>query len=153
MAAHCTVCNHQSLSVINAALNAKQSHRRVAASFGLGKDAINRHVMNQHPGVTIEGVEPNPEVTGETPREKLTSLINIMEAQVRSGNARVDTMRELRIAYGELDKLSGGEGPSMVTLREVDGLIDFLKEAFVALEPYPEARMALVPVLEKHSVG
>ncbi|HVA86107.1 MAG TPA: hypothetical protein VNF73_07310 [Candidatus Saccharimonadales bacterium] len=146
------------VGLINGAINLHRSDSQVAAAFGLSRQVIVNHRRTLHPGVNKEeATRGTPHIpVGEvfipadgTPREKLQAVIDKLESQGRGGTLRVDVARELRIAYSDLDKMSGGLPPAIVRPQDVQGLPALLAAMQVALEPFPEARLALVKVLEE----
>jgi len=154
--ATCTVCNHANATAINAALASGQmSQRRIADQFGLKHDAVRRHVINRHPGVIVASDTPAlpPLEEGASPREKLERLIAQLEAQMTGGNARVDVSRELRLAYGDLEKMSGGASPIPTSYRDLEGWAEYEAAVFAALEPFPEAQAALAAALKALDPG
>lgn len=150
----CTVCNHPQASSLNAALAGGRSARRVAADFGLGKDAVLRHVTNQHPGAPQKNQPrvpaPTLQISEGLPRERLEALLRQLEAQAAAGPVSPLLAQQLRQGYKDLDAMQGPPPPTEVTMRDVAGLQELLSDLFLALEPYPEARKAMSAVLERH---
>lgn len=148
LGATCTVCNHRDVKLINAAINNKQATRRIAASFGVGKDAVSRHTRGRHDGVIWD--EPGVETRDDaTPRENLEAVIELLKKKLTNGTIRTDEIRELRISLQELDKLQGGDKPEVTTVRDLDGYAELEAAMFAALEPFPEARQALAAALRE----
>lgn len=150
---HCSICNDPRAAAINAAINGGVSDRRVQADFGLSsRSKVMNHRKAQHPGVEPPDAPPAPEfrpVEG-TARDKLQNLIDHMEAQAATaeGGRRVDVMRELRIAYEKLYGMTSGGEAEAVSWRDVEGLPELIEAWAAALEPFPEARLTMLKVLE-----
>lgn len=152
----CPICNHDQAANINAGINGGQSQRSIAKLWQLNIRTIKKHVNDRHAGVTTlaagkpteeptESVEATPE---PTPEGRLKGLILRLEAdmQAQSGPVRPELARELRMAYTELAKISHAT-PDAVKITDVEGLPELLKDLFLALEPFPEARTAMADVL------
>lgn len=148
---HCAVCNDGRAATINAAINSGMSDRRVAADFGLTRSKVLNHRRSGHDGVEPPDVAlPAFRSVEGRPRDKLQNLIDHSEAQLATaaGSHRIDLVRELRIAYNDLEKMSGGAGPDSVAWRDVEGLPELLARLTAALEAYPEARLAMLAAMD-----
>lgn len=155
----CSVCSDPRREQIDAELRAGRSKLGIVRRYNVGRGAINGHTLNGHvrPGPEEPtDIEETLELAADdaTPRERLETLIKGLEQQVKAAGKtpRTDLIRELRLAYGDLAKLEPPREAQTVDVTEVPELVEFFSEVFVALEPFPEARQALRPVLEKHGV-
>lgn len=144
--AGCTVCEHPDAAIINQAINAgRESNRKVATRFGVSKDAVNRHVFRRHRGLdprvgSKRGVRPDE---GATEIDRL-KLIREQLEQDMAERARPETSRELRQVNERISVLEGTDRPKSVTVADVQGFPEQLARWFQALEPFPEARQAMM---------
>lgn len=142
----CRVCRSPDSALINLALAEGKSVRAIAKVFGLGKDSVARHAAAQHPGVVIEKKDRPPRPpTGESELEQLQVLREQLMEQMDE-RPRSDTARELRQVHQRIAEISGADRPKSVTVVDVQGLPELISSWFVALEPFPEARAALLAV-------
>ena len=142
----CHVCRHPDVALINEALAKGLSGRKVALQFGLGKDSILRHVAARHPGVP--GLERGSRPPREHDGSELSSL-EVMREQLESemeDRVRSDTARELRQVHQRIAELTGNDRPKSVGVVDVEGLTEQVAAWFKALEPFPEAREAMLAV-------
>lgn len=155
----CTVCAHPSQTVIDQDLQRGMTAGQVARTYTLSVSAVQRHVAGGHvstPGAPSEGNQ-NGEVIvippDASPRERLQVLITALEQRITTGRARTDDFRELRIAYKDLDQLSGGAAPTVVTIDQIVGWREFLKDFWETMKTHPEARRAFAELARRHQIG
>lgn len=157
MARTCSVCTHEQVEAINLSLlSGSMSIRRIAEKFGLSVGAVHRH--KQHMQAQMIQAEPVDVTDTSNIMRQIQELNQRADMLYRSAvqaNDRMNTvralkeLRELLILYarltGELNTQQNvihqhlHVSPEWASLRSV-----MLK----ALQPYPEARAALVAALE-----
>ncbi len=151
--AKCPICHHDQVANINAGIAGGQSQRSISRLYGMTTKSVRKHIQEEHRGVqkvVDETAEKSSAPTPDpTPEGRLKSLILRLEAdmQMQSGPLRPELARELRMAYTELSKISQAT-PDAVKVEDVEGLPELLKDLFLALEPFPEARAAMADVLK-----
>lgn len=155
----CTVCAHPSRLQIDQDLARGLQPAAAARQWTLSQAAIRRHVGSRHVELPAPpaGANENGEVIDippdGTPRERLQVLIRALEERVTSGRARTDDFRELRIAYKDLDQMSGGAAPTEVSIDQVAGWREFLADFWKTMRKYPEAGRAFAELAKKHRLG
>jgi hypothetical protein len=141
----CLVCEHQDSALINQALGSGLlSNRKVALKFGVPKDSVNRHVYKRHPGAPQAGG-----ARGALPDEGSSQLdrLKLIRQQLEEDMAerpRAETSRELRQVNQRIGEIEGTDRPRSVTVADVEGLSEQVAAWFRALEPFPEARDAMM---------
>lgn len=158
--AMCAVCNHPQVAEINARVAAGVlSGARIGAAFGLPKDAVSRHVYRRHAGVVVgkngrwkqanaAGTTNNTPDPNATEEDKLIVLRGQLEADM-AARPRSDTARELRQVNQRIAELRGEARPKQVSVADVEGLPEQVARWFEALEPFPEAREAMLAATDK----
>jgi hypothetical protein len=147
--ARCSVCNHKDVTLINDTLK-RVSQRRTSIMFGLGHDAVRRHVTNQHAGIVVAAQEAaGVTVPGEgaSARENLDAVVALLKKKLANATIRVDEIREFRLTLDAIDKMAGGPVPEVTRVQDIEGYAEYEADMMEALEPFPEARMALARVL------
>lgn len=146
----CQVCAHPRVAEIHAkrASQPPVPLRRLEAEYGVTKSAIHIHYQEAHPGTPNaaragKGSTPAAGWDGLTTLERLERVRDALQARIDTGGYRTDEARELRMVLGEIAKLQGEDRPQVVTVHDVEGLPELLTEMARALEPFPEARLAL----------
>lgn len=142
----CLVCEDPRAGQVNAELRrAVLSNRKVALKFGIPKDSVNRHVFKRHPGAP----EPGGHRQGELPDEDDTTLdrLRLIRRQLEEDmavRARPETSRELRQVNQQIAEIEGTDRPKELGIADVAGLPEQVARWFRALEPFPEAREAMM---------
>lgn len=142
------------------------SGARIGGIFGLPSDAVSRHVYRRHPGVVVrEGgrwkqMNATPVTRADkkksngastdaaTEVEKLVVLRKQLEDDMKM-RPRSDTARELRQVNQRIAEIRGEARPKQVTVADVEGLAEQVARWFEALEPFPDARDAMLAVTDK----
>ena len=157
MPRQCTVCAHpESLSINEALILEGRSNRAISDQYGLSRDAVRRH--KQHiPQLLLNARDLSEEYEAETILQKIEDL-------------QRETLEQLKAAKEEADN-DGDRGVVLAAIREqrsnlelvakVSQLIDERPQVNVliapqvqaaivaALQPYPEARLAVVEALDE----
>ena len=142
MARHCTVCAHSSVSSINVLLVERRSARAVARDFGLSYDAVIRHA--RHHLLRQTALDSNA-ADGEDPLAELVA--SLRSAALRGGDP--SAAREYRLALAA----QAAQGHTAPPRRFVDEpeWIHLRTLILVALEPYPEPRLAVAEAIREAS--
>lgn len=137
MSIRCTVCQDPRVQTLDSLLAQGRSGRSLAAEFGLSPDAVKRHAK-AHAAPRDSGRRAP---SGADP---LSELVDALRSRALDGN-NSGTVREYRLALAALTERSA-ERPAYNVLADPEWLRlrDLLLEA---LEPYPEARLAVADAL------
>lgn len=149
----CAVCEHPQAGQINADIVAAVlSNRKIATKWGIGKDSVNRHVFKQHPGVPAHGTRSTTPTDDASTLDRL-KLIRTQLEQDMAARARPETSRELRQVNQQIAELEGSDRPKELGISDVAGLPEQIKRWFDALEPFPEAREAMLAATDPSLLG
>jgi len=150
----CAVCYSENAAQLNTNLNAGAGFQATGKLFKINRKAIAKHVRDGHPGIDGRPRPTDPAALppepSATPESRLRGLIERLETDMTdsTGPVRPELARELRMAYTELAKISSAT-PDAVKINDVEGLPELLKDLFLALEPFPDARAAMADVLRE----
>ena len=165
MSRSCTICPHTDRAAIDAAVVEGQSFRAISRQHGVSKDAVARH--RAHIAPAIIAIQQTREAAGaETLLDRVEALIRRAESflaaaevtgQVAQGLAAI---REIRALLELLGKASGelkpeggvnvNVGVNLLATPEVAELCSVL---MLALQPFPDARIAAAKALDVLEVG
>ncbi len=150
----CTVCRHPQRVAIDQSLVAGGSLRDIAGQYGLSKSAVERHQAEHLPATLVRGEEARQEahaldVVTQLKTINAVSMHILKEARdAHNGDLalkavdRIQKQIELQAKLlGELD-----ERP-VVNLLVSPEWLALRQQVVAALEPYPEARVAVAAVL------
>ena len=156
----CKVCNHPNRKEIDQALLNGASVRDVGSMYGLDKSAVSRHQANGHiisalvKGHTAQEVARADSILGEVVSLKERGLILLDQAE-GDGDIRTAAicLREVRSVLELLAKVTGEISKTTQTVNNTTVFnapvfIEFQTVIMKALEPYPEARIAVAQALE-----
>lgn len=155
----CQVCLHRDLAVLEERLHSGEPHARVARTFGVSRWSVDRHVREHLPPAP-KAVEPV--ITGHVVElEDLDGrlvrleavLTNAMDQAVRSGKTAnlVAAGREVRQTLMDLARLRGqlaDARPVVVNVWAMPEVRELATRLLVALQPWPEARLAAAEALQ-----
>jgi len=157
MGRQCTVCAHKDLEEINRLLLCSDSYRDIARQFGLSKDALARHKESHIPKELLKSNDIQEIAKADVLlvqlgeiREKTLSLLDKAEqaADTRVYGAPVAYLREVREQIKLLAELEGRlASQPQITIINNPAWIELRTVIIQALEPYPEARAAVVDAL------
>jgi hypothetical protein len=170
----CSVCSSaRAREVDDLIRSGRRSLRSIALAFELGEKAVQRHVNGGHVAPRSPGrartshatrndaervsasLPPSDAATGDpasTLRAQLADL-DTMATEAMSVSARLQVMEERRRTLEALAKIEPLAPAQVVRIEDVDGLVEFLRDTMEALEPYIDARLAMVAVLDRHRVN
>lgn len=165
----CSICNHPRKTEIEGAALAPEpeSRRAIARRFGVGKDALQRHLtacISRHIATASAETRHALSVTeGETLLARLEGLVSATEGlfaeaessgEIRTALAAIESLRRTLELVARLSGELGGGGPSsaMQFVTSPEWLL--IENAIShALELYPEARSAVRRELEAAVAG
>ena len=160
MARVCTVCTHPEREAIEGALVADTPSRAVADRFGLSKDAALRHKSDHLPATLVKSREAAEvahadNLLGQV-RELQARALSILDTAEATGDLRT-ALGAIREARGNLELLAKllGELKEGTTLNMVVApeWLQIRAVILTALDPYPDARLAVASALEAHAGG
>jgi hypothetical protein len=155
----CSICTHPDLTTINRELSNGTSLRNIARQYGVSKDALSRH--KKHVSVTLrditQAVQNSPEPRqSATLQDQLLTLITkahtLTEAAEAAGDLRtaLQGVREVRGCLDLLGKVVGDLPTGTMIGICVSPEWTAIRTAILhALEPYPQARQAVVEALDQ----
>ena len=159
MGRQCTVCAHADLEEINKLLLCSDSYRAIARQFGLSKDALARHKESHIPKELLKSNDIQEIAKADAllaqlgeVREKTLSLLDKAEkaADTRVYGAPVAYLREVREQIKLLAELEGRlASQPQITIVSSPQWIELRTLIITALEPYPDARQAVVHAIRK----
>ncbi len=153
----CNACNHDDIVAIDEYLRDGMTYERVAEKFGLTKSSVARHANNHLVRVVVpDGPPPAPVSPDEEWREQLRQLYgaacSVLKKANDAGNSTVtlQAMKQAQSTIREISRMqeragSGNKGTvaAQIQAGAVEG--NALRQAlFRALNPYPEAKAAVV---------
>jgi hypothetical protein len=142
MGRQCSVCSLSQLGVIDAALRERRSAASLAVEFGLSTDTVQRHAR-LHLGF------PSPPVVGPVRHgvvtDPLDELVKALRAKALAGDT--GSAREYRLVLLAQERRSAAAAPQ-VDLAATSEWLDLRTALLAALEPFPEARIAVSEALE-----
>lgn len=141
MSTPCSVCIHPERRSIDAALREGKSARSVGRQHDLGYNAVNRHRAN-HLLQAID--ESTTDIDLADVADPLSELILALRRRALAGSDAA--AREYRLALlAQVDARRAIE-PKRNLIDDPE-FIEIANKIIAALEPYPEARRAVVAVL------
>lgn len=155
----CTVCSHKDVDEINSLLLCSDSYRDIARQFALSKDALARHKESHIPELLSKSADLKAEVestqgnqTLAEVRELKVTALEILAVAQGAGDLKTALMgiREARSCLELCMKAEGQikDGPQ-ITIISSPEWIELRTLVINALEPYPEAREAVVYAIRK----
>ena len=159
MGRQCTVCAHNDIEEINRLLLCSDSYRDIARQFALSKDALSRHKESHIPELLSKSADLKAEVestqgnqTLAEVRELKVTALEILAVAQGAGDLKTALMgiREARSCLELCMKAEGQikDGPQ-ITIVSNPEWIELRTLVINALEPYPEAREAVVYAIRK----
>ena len=159
MGRQCTVCAHKDLEEINKLLLCSDSYRDLARQFGLSKDALARHKESHIPTELLKSNDIQEIAKAdvllvelEGIREMTLSVLDKAErgAETSVYGARVGYLREVREQIKLLAELEGrlASQPQITIINNPQWIV-LRTQIIGALEPYPEAREAVIHAIRE----
>lgn len=146
----CTVCVHPERRAIDASLVAGEPYRVIAKRHGVSHDAVNRHRLRHLPAAMVQA---NAAAEAADANDLLTKCA-VLEADARRIGGAAESAGDLRTALAAvrelvrmvelLARLRGEmDDRPQVSLTLSPQFVAAQQAVLVALEPYPEARIAV----------
>ena len=160
MAGRCTVCTHPEVEAINAALLKGEPKRRIAADYGLSETSVHRHAARHLPATLTKAAEAEQVASADNLLAQLHALqvstLAILDKQSKAGGddrIALSAIREARSNLDLLGRLLGqlDNAPKIAVLVNNPEWLTLRTVILTALEPYPEAREAVIDGLKRLS--
>ena len=154
----CTVCSHKDVDEINRLLLCSDSYRDIARQFGLSKDALARHKESHIPELLLKSQDVKDSLQADNLltqlQEARARAIELLDMAISAGDTKVygppssylSEIRQQIKLWAELEGRLASQpqvnilvNPEWIQLRTV--IIN-------ALEPYPEARQAVLNAIQ-----
>lgn len=152
----CAVCEHPEHVTINALLNeGTVSRRKIARDFGLGKDSVSRHCWKRHRGYDPKVPAARPDDESGEPLDERGSLV-VQRGQLEQemvARPRSDISRELRQVNARIAEIDGAGRAKLLSVEDVLGLPEQIARWLKALEPFPDARDAMLAATDPKLLG
>ena len=159
MGRQCTVCAHKDVDEINRLLLCSDSYRDIARQFGLSKDAVARHRESHIPELLAKSQDAKDSLQADNLltqlQEARAKAIALLDMAVEAGNTKVygppsSYLSEIRQQIKLWAELEGrlASQPSVTIINNPEW-IELRTVIINALEPYPEAREAVVNAICK----
>ncbi len=152
----CTICAHEDRAEINEALLAGEPYRSIAKRYEASESAVYRHKL-EHLPVTLTKAQDAAEVAqADDLLEQVRSLqaraLTILGKAEQAGDLRtaLTGVREARACLELLAKLSGElQQEGTVNVLVAPEWLTMRHTITMALEPYPQARTAVLEALSE----
>ena len=152
----CTVCEHEKVEEINRLLLEGVSLRDLAGRYSVSKTALHRHKQDHLPAKLVKAQEAREIAKADSLLDQVTELrdkaLSILTKAEKAGDLRT-ALQGIKEARGCLELLAKLQGelqeqttvnilinPQWITLRTA---------ILQALDPYPEARLAVAQALQE----
>jgi hypothetical protein len=151
----CTVCGHPQRHEIEQAMLAREPFRAIARRFGLSKDALLRHHDDHLPAALVEASRIREITRADDLVDRVIGLARETQAVLERAKAAGDDKlvlaaiatagRQLELQVRLLGQLQETATVNIVLSGEWIGL---KAQVVAALDPFPEARLAVAAALE-----
>ena len=157
MTRKCTVCIHPDRKAIDRALLQGDTLRDIARQHAVSKDALHRHLSEEHITTRIAKAEEAKEIARADTllnqvRDLQTRAMRILQQAEQAGDLRTacTAIREARGTLELLAKVTGEleTGPS-ISITMAPEWIQVRTVILQTLEPFPEARAQLIAKLQE----
>ena len=156
----CTLCEHPKREEIDRALVGETSNLSVSSVYGVSESAVRRHKANHLPARLVMAEKAAEVVEANTLLEQVGDLqrraLAILDQAERTGELKtaLSAIREARGNLELLAKLLGelDERP-VVNLNVSSEWLELRTAIVIALEPYSDARGAVLRAIEEASSG
>jgi hypothetical protein len=156
MGRQCTVCSHKDVEKINKRLARNEVFRTIADDTGLSETALKRHKAEHIPDALTKAEDIKDVAEANTLLEDIKSLreraTGILDRAERSGDLKT-ALLGIREARGCLELLAKVEGQindrpqTQINILINPQWVELRTLILTALEPYPQAREAVVNAL------
>ena len=150
----CTICAHKKRSAIDKALVERRVFRDIARQFKVSKDALVRHSDDHLPSSLVKAQEAREAAQADALLAQVVDLrdkaLGVLEKAEGSADLRaaVSAIREARGCVELLGKLAGQlkDAPTINLVLSAEWQA-VQASVLTALDPYPEARLAVAHAL------
>ncbi len=154
MSRKCTICAHKQHSAIDKALVERQPFRTIADQFSVSKTALLRHYDDHLPSSLVKAQEATEAAQADALLAQVVDLrdkaLGVLEKAEAADELRaaVSAIREARGCVELLGKLAGQlkDAPTINLVLSAEWLT-VQAAVLTALEPHPEARLAVSSAL------
>lgn len=154
MPRRCTICEHPERDEINKALIETRNITEIAKRYGVSYDALLRHKQGHIPGALAKAQEAREVAQADSLLDQLRDLqrrtLTILEAAEKEDD-RSTALKAIKEARGNLELLAKLLGElaerQVINILVAPEWINLRAVILAALEPYPEARLALAEAL------
>lgn len=154
MPRRCSICDHPDREAINRELSSGGAIGTIAAVFGASPDALKRHKANHLMPAQRDRLVSDPELADVDVLSEVRTLYRKMRDHLDRAEAATDWPslvafhREARADLELLAKLVGrlGDGSTVVNV-QIDARVQTV--ILEALEPFPDARVAVAEALRQ----
>jgi len=160
MGRSCTICSHESRDAIEDAFIAGTPKRRIASHYGVSERAVRYHLREHLPALLALARDAERAARADSLLDRIEALqsrtLAILEATEETGEHRT-ALSAIREARGNFELI--GEGTKelnrtpTLNLRLHPEYIEARTLIVQALEPYPQAKEAVVRALEGEGNG
>ena len=137
----CTVCASPSAGAIDELLRSGRPAQAVATEFAVGQRSMQRHAKAHLDRIVAIAVRDNGHLSGDP----LDELVIALRTRALAGNPVV--AREYRLALSAQAAAQHAAAPTRYLATEPEWIV-LRSRLLVALEPFPEARRAVVDALD-----
>ena len=140
MSSPCSVCSHRESAAIDALLLTGSTLRSVAVGYDLSEHAVGRHSRGHltRPGAT-------PALLPADNNDPIEELVGHLRNRALAGSDAA--AREYRLILGQLEARNAAAPPR--ALADEPEWIALRARLLAALEPFPEARLAVAAALHE----
>ena len=154
----CTICTHSELQAINGALVVGEAFRNIAKRYDTSSTALFRHKAEHLPATLVKGREAEEVARADD----LLAQVRGLQAKALSILAKAEAAGDLRVALGAIREARGNlellakllgelQDGQTVNVLVAPEWVSIRGSILLALERYPEARLAVVGALNGHS--
>lgn len=154
----CSVCSHPEVDAINQALVSGQSYRNIAERFGLAMSSVYRHKSEHLPNALIKAAEAEQVASADDLlrqiRELQAKALAILDRNMgKDDKIALSAIKEARANLDLIGRLLGelDTSPKIVAILNNPEWVTLRTEIILALEPYPDAKQAVLNGLRKFS--
>jgi hypothetical protein len=153
----CTICNHKDHESINSALIGSESLRTIADRWSVSKTSLLRHKADHLPATLVEAVAAAAVAEGDNLMDRLRQLsreTTSILAEARTAGSKDNNLalkaigraeRQLELMRRLLGEYQAG---GSVNLEESPEWQELRTAILLALEPFPEARLAVAKAVK-----
>ncbi len=161
MPRRCSICAHPERGAIDAALLGGDTFRALARRFACSEDALRRHKLEHIPAALAQAQDAQDAAHADTLLAQVRALqrraLDILDKADGAGDLRAATsaIREARECLALLARLMGelDDRAQVNILVASPEWVSVRSRLLVALEPYPQARMAVCEALSLGARG